>query len=79
MKRIEPVGVVAHTLVCAAGVGRDALLQALVDGRSALTRSDELERGTWCGRVQALDAVPVAWAAWDSRATRLASVTAIAP
>ncbi len=72
MKRIEPVGVVAHTLVCAAGVGRDALLQALVDGRSALTRSDELERGTWCGRVQALDALPGAWAAWDSRATRLA-------
>jgi 3-oxoacyl-[acyl-carrier-protein] synthase I len=67
---IAPVAITAHTLVCAAGVGREALSQALFDGRSALTCSDVLD--TWWGRVPDLDALPGAWAAWDSRATRLA-------
>ncbi len=69
---IAPVAITAHTLVCAAGVGREALSQALFDGRSALTRSDVLEAGTWWGRVQELVALPNEWLAWDSRATRLA-------
>ncbi len=69
---ISPVAITAHTLVCAAGVGRDALSQALFDERSALTCSDVPNGGTWWGRVQELDALPREWAAWDSRATRLA-------
>jgi 3-oxoacyl-[acyl-carrier-protein] synthase I len=67
---IAPVAITAHTLVCAAGLGREALSQALFDGRSALTCSDVLD--TWWGRVPDLDALPSAWAASDSRATRLA-------
>ena len=70
--RIVPVAITAHTLVCAAGTGRDALSQALFDERSALTFSDVPNSGTWWGRVQELAALPVEWAAWDSRATRLA-------
>jgi 3-oxoacyl-[acyl-carrier-protein] synthase I len=70
--RIAPVAVSAHTLICAAGVGRDALSQALFDARSALTFSDVPNSGTWWGCVQDLDALPNEWAAWDSRATRLA-------
>ena len=67
---IAPVAITAQTLVCAAGVGCGALSQALFDGRSALTRSDVLD--TWWGRVPDQDALPGTWAAWDSRATRLA-------
>jgi 3-oxoacyl-[acyl-carrier-protein] synthase I len=70
--RIAPVAITAHTLVCAAGVGNDALSQALFDECSALSRNDVPEDGTWWGRVQALDALPSEWSAWDSRATRLA-------
>lgn len=69
---IGPVAITAHTLVCAAGVGREALSQALFDGRSALTRSDVPDGGTWRGEAPLLDALPSEWAAWDSRATRLA-------
>jgi 3-oxoacyl-[acyl-carrier-protein] synthase I len=69
---IRPVAITAHTLVCAAGVGRQALSQALFDERSALTRSSALEAGTWWGRVPDLAALPSEWSAWDSRATRLA-------
>ena len=70
MTPIAPVAITAQTLVCAAGVGCGALSQALFDGRSALTRSDVLD--TWWGRVPDQDALPGTWAAWDSRATRLA-------
>ncbi len=69
---ISPVAITAHTLVCAAGVGRDALSQTLFDERSALTCSDVPNGGTWWGRVQEPGALPGEWAAWDSRATRLA-------
>jgi 3-oxoacyl-[acyl-carrier-protein] synthase I len=72
VKPIAPVAITAHTLVCAAGIGCDALTQALFDKRSALTRSDVPEGGTWWGRVQALDALPSEMAAWESRATQLA-------
>jgi 3-oxoacyl-[acyl-carrier-protein] synthase I len=68
--RVEPVAITAQTLVCAAGVGCEALSHALFDERSALTHSDVLD--TWWGRVPDLAALPDAWAAWDSRATRLA-------
>lgn len=71
-KPIAPVAITAHTLVCAAGVGRDALSQALFGGHSGLTWSEMPSAGTWWGHVQPLDALPGAWAAWDSRATRLA-------
>ncbi len=70
MKRVEPVAITAQTLVCAAGVGCAALSQALFDERSALTPSDVLD--TWWARVPDLDALRGEWAAWDSRATRLA-------
>jgi 3-oxoacyl-[acyl-carrier-protein] synthase I len=70
--QIAPVAISAHTLVCAAGVGRDALSQALFDERSALSRSEAPGDGTWWGRVHGLDALPLEWSAWDSRATRLA-------
>jgi 3-oxoacyl-[acyl-carrier-protein] synthase I len=71
-RSLAPVAISAHTLVCAAGSGRDALSQALFDGRSALTRSDALDAGTWWAEVRGLVALPSEWAAWDSRATRLA-------
>ncbi len=70
--RIAPVAISAHALVCAAGIGSDAFSQALFDERSALTRSDALEAGTWWGRVPDLVALPSEWSVWDSRATRLA-------
>lgn len=72
MSKIAPVAITAQTLVCAAGTGREALSQALFDERSALTRSDALEAGTWWGSVPELVALSSEWAAWDSRATRLA-------
>jgi 3-oxoacyl-[acyl-carrier-protein] synthase I len=71
-RRIAPVAISAHTLVCAAGIGNDALSHALFDERSALSRSDVPAGGTWRGVVQGLDALPSEWSAWDSRATRLA-------
>jgi 3-oxoacyl-[acyl-carrier-protein] synthase I len=70
--RIAPVAISAHTLVCAAGIGNDALSQALFDERSALSRSEVPAGGTWQGVVQGLVAPPSEWSAWDSRATRLA-------
>ncbi len=69
---IAPVAITSHTLVCAAGVGREALSQALFDERSALSRSEVPNDGTWWARVSALDALPGEWSAWDSRATQLA-------
>jgi 3-oxoacyl-[acyl-carrier-protein] synthase I len=70
--KIAPVAITAHTLACATGAGRQALSQALFDGRSALTRSDVLPAGTWWARMPDLAALPSEWAGWDSRATRLA-------
>jgi 3-oxoacyl-[acyl-carrier-protein] synthase I len=69
---IDPVAITAHTLVCAAGMGRDALSQALFDERSGLSCSEVPDGGTWWGKVEALHALPREWAAWDTRATRLA-------
>jgi 3-oxoacyl-[acyl-carrier-protein] synthase I len=72
VKRIAPVAITAHTLVCAAGTGREALSRALFDERSALSCSEVAFGGTWWGQVEPLDTLPSDAAAWDSRATRLA-------
>lgn len=73
---IAPVSIVAWTPTCAAGHGRAALAAALAGNRSALAPN---AIGTppapgWSGRVAGLEALPwpAAWAALDSRATRLA-------
>jgi 3-oxoacyl-[acyl-carrier-protein] synthase I len=68
--RIEAVAITAHTLVCAAGVGNEALSRALFDQRSALSAGEA--PASWWGRVDDADAATDMPAAWDSRATRLA-------
>jgi 3-oxoacyl-[acyl-carrier-protein] synthase I len=68
--RIEAVAITAQTLVCAAGVGTEALSQALFDQRSALSAGDA--PAAWWGRVGHLEAMTDVPPAWDSRATRLA-------
>jgi 3-oxoacyl-[acyl-carrier-protein] synthase-1 len=72
---IAPVAVVAQGLVCATGIGLDALGDALREGRSALTPLTPLEPlSTWVGRVHGVEdlTLPADLRAWDSRATRLA-------
>lgn len=76
LPRIEPVGVAAWTVSCAAGIGRAALREALAGRHSALRANTDaaLPLAGWLGRIDALDttALPPAWAEWDCRATRLA-------
>ncbi len=73
---IEPVAVLAHTATCAHGVGVDALALGLAANRSALRPNDLPGLPLPCaiGRVAGLEDLPWPpdWAAWDSRATRLA-------
>lgn len=73
--RIEPLAVRAFGVACAAGVGQDALLGALREGRSALRANDfgAPRLATWIGRVQAIEgsALPHGLQRWDCRATRL--------
>ena len=74
--RIEPLAVRAFGVVSAAGIGQQALLGALREGRSALRANDfgTPRLPTWIGRVDAIEAtaLPEALRRWDSRATRLA-------
>ena len=74
--QIEPVGVVAQGLVCAAGSGLPALAAVLRAGGSALSPNDFTVEHlpSWIGRMPALEQVllPDDLQAWDCRATRLA-------
>ena len=74
--QISPVQISAHGLACATGIGLPALAQALREGRSALAPNtwSRVPLETFIGRVQGIETspLPVAWAAWDCRATRLA-------
>lgn len=81
---IPPVGVRAFSTVSAAGIGQAALLAALRDGRTCLTRNrfGDPTLDTFVGAVAALDvpaatdpplSMPAALAdRWDARAPRLA-------
>jgi 3-oxoacyl-[acyl-carrier-protein] synthase I len=74
--RIEPVALVASSLVSALGDGDAALADGVRRNRSALApnRFAEAPLACWTGAVAGLDdtPLPAAWAHWDSRPTRLA-------
>ncbi len=73
---IPPTAITAHSLVSAAGVGLQALVDVCSSGQTALKPNSytRLPLATWAGQVQALHnmAWPAAWAEWDCRANRLA-------
>lgn len=75
-RAIEAVAIRAYGLVCAAGIGRAALAQAVATQRSALRPNDfgATPLATWIGRVAAIESEPLPppLRAWDCRATRLA-------
>ena len=74
--RIAPLAITAHTVACAAGLGRAPLLQALQARRSGLRPNDfgVQPLPCWIGRVDAVEAspLPARFAAWDCRNNRLA-------
>ncbi len=83
--RMAPLAVTAFTAACAAGIGVDALADALAAQRSGLRRLPDCENApewagpgapvaTWVGEVATLADMPLpaALAAWDCRPTRLA-------
>lgn len=73
---ISPVALRAWTATGAHGQGNEALARMLASNRSALRANDlaGIALETAIGRVDGLESLPwpAAWAAWDSRATRLA-------
>jgi 3-oxoacyl-[acyl-carrier-protein] synthase-1 len=73
---IAPIRISAFTATTAAGPGRDDLLAALQDSRSALTPNDfgPTPLPTWIGRVAGVEsaALPKTLADWDCRNNRLA-------
>ncbi len=73
---IAPIRITAFTATTAAGSGRDVLLAALRDGRSALTPNDfgPTPLPTWIGRVAGVESaqLPKTLAGWDCRNNRLA-------
>jgi len=77
---MAPLAIRACTATSAVGPGREALAQALRDGRSGLRRNDfGDDAGTgrldcWIGRVDGLETVelPTSLMPWDSRNNRLA-------
>jgi 3-oxoacyl-[acyl-carrier-protein] synthase-1 len=73
---LAATAVCTYTATSAHGHGLDALAGDLAANRSALRRNDLADCPLDCaiGRVDGLEALawPAAWAAWDSRATRLA-------
>lgn len=75
-RRIAPVALRAWTATGAHGQGIEALAQVLAGNRSALRANDlaGIDLATAIGRVDGLESLPWPddWAAWDSRATRLA-------
>jgi len=73
--RIPPLAVTAYTVTSAAGRGTDALLRALQERRSGLTRNDLTDLPCWIGRVAGLESAPLPEPLapqWDSRNHRLA-------
>jgi 3-oxoacyl-[acyl-carrier-protein] synthase-1 len=73
---MRPVAITDYTLASAIGVGRDATLIALQEGRSGLVRKafETATLDTWVGEVSGVDAVrlPDELAASDCRNNRLA-------
>jgi 3-oxoacyl-[acyl-carrier-protein] synthase I len=71
-----PISLRAQGLVCAPGMGLQALSQALLENRSALLANDwsRVPLATCIGRVPDVEQnpLPKMWAEWDCRATRLA-------
>ena len=75
-QRIAPIRITSYTTTTAAGVGKQSLLAAMQDGRSALTANDfgVDPLPTWIGRVAGLESatLPASLASWDCRNNRLA-------
>ena len=80
-RRMAPLAIRACTATSAVGPGRQALAQALRDGRSGLRRNDfgpganeDARLDCWIGRVDGLEDIelPADLAPWDSRNNRLA-------
>ena len=80
-RRMAPLAIRACTATSAVGPGREALAQALRDGRSGLRRNDFGKGATdaarldcWIGRVDGLETLelPASLVPWDSRNNRLA-------
>jgi 3-oxoacyl-[acyl-carrier-protein] synthase-1 len=73
---MTPLRITAHSVVSAVGVGRQALCDALRDGRSGLRPNDfgESPVATWIGRVSGVEDVrlPAHLREWDCRNNRLA-------
>lgn len=78
--RIVPIGVAAWTVSTAAGLGAQALADAIRTHRSGLAPNADasMPLPTSVGRIHAIDTMdwPEAWREWDSRATRLARLAA---
>ena len=73
--RIAPVAVTAYTATSAAGAGKGAMREAVMQGRSGLRPNDFTPHplATWIGRVEGLETpLPAALAPWDCRNNRLA-------
>ncbi len=78
---LRPVAIRAYTATTAAGVGRDALADALRSRRGGLRRNDFVLHAPapglldcWIGRVDGLEdqPLPSQWAVWECRNNRLA-------
>lgn len=73
---MQPVTVSHYTAVCAAGLGRGALWDSVIAGRSGLAPNDlpGVSLNTHIGRVAGLEDTPLPadFAEWDSRNNRLA-------
>ena len=71
----EPLALTAATAVSAAGHGREAILGALLEGRSGL-RANDFDGAGWIGRVAGIEAhrLPAALAEYDCRNNRLADM-----
>jgi 3-oxoacyl-[acyl-carrier-protein] synthase I len=74
--RVPPLTISAYTATCAAGRGRDSLLDALQTRRTGLRLNDFTESplATWIGRVTDVEThpLPQAFADWECRNNRLA-------
>ncbi len=73
---MQPLNLTAYTATCAAGQGKQALWQSLLQRRSGLSRNDLADclLDTYIGRVSGIEQVrlPEHLAAWDCHNNRLA-------
>ena len=73
---MTPLAITAFTATTAVGAGNDALLAALIDGRSGLRPNDFTSHPlpTWIGRVNGVESIdwPDDFARWECRNNRLA-------